>query len=241
MKLRPRFLRTAAVLLVVLSNMLVASAQQTAVESARIDRLVGLAKLWAAVKYFHPYLAYRDNIDWDGALVRTIPKVNAARNGAEYSAAVEGMLNELGDPVTHVLNASVGAAENSSLSAERQPTFRRNADGVLVVAMTKYSDFQDFVGTGERLEALKKELPTARAVVFDLRPAATPSDSERGLASYAISESGLAGVLTTVSLDMPGEREPAGATMALEVECICRREPHENDRDQCQMSHSGSV
>ncbi len=62
MKMRPRFLRTAAVLLVVLSKMLVGSAQQTAVESTRIDRLVAVAKLWAAVKYFHPYLAYRDNI-----------------------------------------------------------------------------------------------------------------------------------------------------------------------------------
>jgi C-terminal processing protease CtpA/Prc len=206
MKVRLGFLRVAAVLLVVLSNVLIGSAQQTAGESARIDRLVALAKLWAAVKYFHPHLAYRENIDWDGALVRTIPKVGAARNGAEYSAAVEGMLNELGDPVTHVLNAPVPAPAKSSSSGERQPTFRRNADGVLVVAMTNYSDFQDFVGTTKKLEALKKELPTARAVVFDLRPEATPSESEQGSASYAISASGLAGVLTTVSLDMPGER-----------------------------------
>ena len=204
MKILPRFLRTGAVLFVVLSNMLVGLAQQKAVESTRIDRLVALAKLWAAVKYFHPYLAYRDNIDWDGALVRTIPKVDAARNGAEYAAAVERMLNELGDPVTHVINPPILAS--SSSSAERQPTFRRNADGVLVVAMTNYSDFQDFGGTGEKLAALKKELPTARAVVFDLRPAVVPSESDQGLASYGISGSGLAGLLTTVSVDMPGER-----------------------------------
>ncbi|MGA7382273.1 MAG: S41 family peptidase, partial [Terriglobales bacterium] len=170
----------------------------------RIDRLVALAKLWAAVKYFHPYLAYRDNIDWDGALVRTIPKVDAARNGEEYATAVEGMLNELGDPVTHVLNASVPPSPSSS--AERQPTFRRNADGVLVVAMTNYSDFEDFGGTREKLAALKKELPTARAIIFDLRPAVAPSESDQGLASYGISGSGLAGLLTTVSVDMPGER-----------------------------------
>ena len=168
--------------------------------------MVALAKLWAAVKYFHPYLAYRDNIDWDGALVRTIPKVDAARNGAEYSAAVEGMLNELGDPVTHVLTVPAPAPENSSSPAERQPIIRKNADGVLVVTMTKYSDFQDLVGTREKLEALKKELPSVHAVVFDLRPEVTPSESEQGYTSYAISESGLAGMLTTVSLDMPGER-----------------------------------
>src|ERR1035438_6753429 len=138
MKVRFGFLRTTSVLFVVFSGMLLASAQQTSSESIRIDRLVALAKLWAAVKYFHPYLAYRDKIDWDGALVRTIPKVDAARNGAEYSAAVEGMLTELGDPVTHVINAPIPAS--SSSSAERQPNFRRNAEGVLVVAMTNYSD-----------------------------------------------------------------------------------------------------
>ena len=32
------------------------------------------AKVWGVVKYFHPYLAYRE-IDWDKALVEAIPRV----------------------------------------------------------------------------------------------------------------------------------------------------------------------
>jgi hypothetical protein len=204
MKVHSGFLRIAAVLVVVLSCIFVGLAQQTAGDSARVDRLVELAKLWAAIKYFHPYLAYRDNIDWDGALVRAIPKVNAARGRVEYAAAVEAMLNELGDPVTRVLE--VPAPANSSSSAERQPTFQRNADGILVVAMTHYSDFLDIVGTRDKLRALKKELPTASAVVFDLRTDMTPSESEQGEASYGFDTSGLAGALTSVSLELPGER-----------------------------------
>lgn len=206
MKVRPGILRAAAVLVLILSNILIGSAQKTAGESTRIDRLVALAKLWAAVKYFHPYLAYRDNIDWDGALVRAIPRVDAARNGVEYSAAVEGMLYELGDPVTRVLNVPALAPGNSSPAPERQPTFRTTADGVVVVAMTNYSDFQDYRGAAAKLGALKKELPKARAIVFDLRPSAMPSEDEHGLASDSLSLSGLAEVLTTVSLDIPGER-----------------------------------
>ena len=206
MKTRHRWLRSAGVLLVILSNIVVGSADQTAIEFHRIDRLVALAKLWAAVKYFHPYLAYRNDVDWDGVLVRTIPRVNAAQSGAEYSAAVESMLSELGDPVTRVLNVPAQAAENPQTSADRQPTFRRNVDGILVVSMTKYSDFQDFYGTREKLESLKKEIPTARAIVFDLRPEAAPSESEQGLASDALSRSGIAGALTTAPLEMPGER-----------------------------------
>jgi signal transduction histidine kinase len=43
----------------------------------------------------------------------------------EYSAAVEALLNELGDPVTHVLDIPVPAPENSLSSAEPHPTLRR--------------------------------------------------------------------------------------------------------------------
>lgn len=206
MKVRFGFLRTASVLFVVFSGMLLASAQQTSSESIRIDRLVALAKLWAAVKYFHPYLAYRDNVDWDGALLKAIPKVNAARNGAEYSAAIEDMLNALGDPVTRVLDVPAPASTSFAASLERQPTFQKNADGVLVVAMTNYSDFQDFVGTSKKFEILKKELPAARAIVFDLRPAVPPSEADQGWVSYSFSSNGLAAVLTTTSFEMPGER-----------------------------------
>jgi hypothetical protein len=71
--------------------------------SERVERLVGLCKLWGAVKYFHPYLAYRDDIDQDAALFAAIPKVSTANDASDYAAAVQGMLTALGDPVTRVI------------------------------------------------------------------------------------------------------------------------------------------
>jgi hypothetical protein len=68
-------------------------------EGARIERLAGLAKVWGAVKYFHPYLAYKE-VDWDKALVETIPKVNAAKTPQEYQAAINSMLAVLNDKNT---------------------------------------------------------------------------------------------------------------------------------------------
>jgi hypothetical protein len=183
-----------------------ARAQAAAPESGRIDRQVALAKLWAAVKFFHPYLAYRGDIDWDGALVAAIPKVNAARSGAEYSAVVEEMLETLGDPVTRVLAEPLQAGSASSTASEHQPTFQKNAAGVLVVSMTHYSELQDFVGVDAKLQALKKEIPGATGVLFDLRPDHSPSESEQGFAAYEISSSDLAAALTTVPIDLPGER-----------------------------------
>jgi hypothetical protein len=196
----------ASLLAVIVTIAPVVHAQQSSAESDRIDRLVALAKLWTAVKYFHPYLAYRSDVDWDEALVQTIPKVNAAHDGKEYSAAIEFMLEKLHDPVTRVLDTSTKSAESPASSAERQPTFRTNSDGILVVSMTRYADFADFVGRRQRLQMLKEKLPRARAVVFDLRPETPPSDFDGGNVSYAFATSGIAEDLATVSLDVPGER-----------------------------------
>ena len=72
---------------------------QTA-EDARIARLAGLARVWGTVKYFHPFLGYRD-IDWDKALIEAIPKVNAAKSPQDYQAALNQMLAVLNDKSTH--------------------------------------------------------------------------------------------------------------------------------------------
>src|SRR5262245_14433859 len=90
-----RFLRILIVLAIVCQSVW---AQKPA-EDARIARLEGLARVWGTVKYFHPYLAYRE-IDWDKALVDAIPKVNAAKTPADYEAALNQMLAVLNDKNT---------------------------------------------------------------------------------------------------------------------------------------------
>jgi C-terminal processing protease CtpA/Prc len=70
-------------------------------DSRRVERLVGLCKVWGTVRYLHPYLACKD-IDWDAALVEALPKVEAAKDENEFRAAVQAMLDRLGDPGTRV-------------------------------------------------------------------------------------------------------------------------------------------
>jgi C-terminal processing protease CtpA/Prc len=72
--------------------------------------------------------------------------------------------------------------------------------------MTNYADLTDFNGTADKLAALKRELPKAHAIVFDLRPSVMPSEEEQGMASYGISSSGLDVMFGTASLPLPGER-----------------------------------
>jgi C-terminal processing protease CtpA/Prc len=63
------------------------------------DRLIQTAKLWIAIKYFHPFLAYKA-IDWDKALVDALPNIRAAKNAQEYAAAIQSMLDVLHDRAT---------------------------------------------------------------------------------------------------------------------------------------------
>lgn len=80
---------------------LCAAGQTPAPISPETDRLVAVAKMWATVKYFHPYLANRA-IDWDKALMDALPRIRSARDTAELKAALGTMLSVLEDPLTRV-------------------------------------------------------------------------------------------------------------------------------------------
>jgi hypothetical protein len=173
-------------------------------ESKRIERLVRLCKLWGAVKYFHPYLAYRDDIDWDAALVAAIPKVSATRDAGDYAAAVQDMLAALGDPVTRV--AQREPVDTVAPPHERQPSYTFTPDGILVVTVHHYKDLSDFSGARQKIAAIKVEIPKARGVLFDLR-AATPVSYEMRMTMLIVFQSSeIASVLSSTPLTTAGER-----------------------------------
>jgi C-terminal processing protease CtpA/Prc len=95
-----------------------AAGQTASTDSPEIDRLVAVAKTWATVKYFHPYLANRP-IDWDKALLEALPGIRSARDAAEYKSAVNAMLSALGDPLTRALSPGETVALPSDLSPQR--------------------------------------------------------------------------------------------------------------------------
>ncbi len=82
------------------------------------ERLAGLGRLWGAVKFFHPFLAYKD-IDWDGALIKALPGVKAARTPTEYRSAITGMLDVLADPVTTAQPTSMSDGPSSPAACRR--------------------------------------------------------------------------------------------------------------------------
>jgi C-terminal processing protease CtpA/Prc len=153
---------------------------QTA-EKARIERLVGLAKIWGTVKYFHPYPAYRE-IDWDKALIDAIPRVNAAKTSQEYEAAVNSMLAVLGDKSTRAkIGGKDSKTENRTPAAKTEEPIRLENEVLMIDAVTVADIFrQENNRLGEFLKRSNELLPQTKAVLIDLRRAGAVDEAVSG-------------------------------------------------------------
>lgn len=136
-------------------------------EEKRIEHLNGLARIWGAVKFFHPFPAYRE-IDWDKALTDVIPKVNSAKSAEEYAAAINSMLAALGDDSTRAFTTT------EKLQKENKPNGKeslRLENGVLyydALAAARLSSHNN-EKSDEFTQDFFKLFAQAKAVVIDSR------------------------------------------------------------------------
>lgn len=155
-------------------------------DETRVERLAALGRLWGQAKFFHPYLAYGD-IDWDQALVDTIPMVEAAETAEEYRQAVEHLLSFLDDPATRVVEEEDDAEEDDGETPEpRFPEVRRLDEGFVVVAA---NDYQGMAATQKWRGGLFEEAfqvigDDARGVVLDLRRESPPGDGDSFVVAF---------------------------------------------------------
>jgi hypothetical protein len=168
--------------------------------STRIERLAALGRLWVSIRYFHPFLAYRP-IDWDSALAAAIPRANAATDRESYAAAVQVLLDALGDPLTRLRSPS---PPPSTAPHEPDPRTSWTRDSVLIVSLRNYQDFDDYFGTRERLSMVVDSIKRARRVVFDLRPTSPIEDPSAIDAIFT--DGAIAGLFTAVPLRAPDQR-----------------------------------
>jgi C-terminal processing protease CtpA/Prc len=140
------------------------------------ERLAGLCRLWGVVKFCHPYLATRE-IDWDTALIRTLPMVRDAKTPEEYKSALQSLLAYLNDPATGVDQGPGPGQEPSaaepSAPGKPQPYVERTEDGISVLVASDYGQFADGKVSWAKLftdfQAAFAEAAKSSKVVIDLR------------------------------------------------------------------------
>jgi hypothetical protein len=79
------------------------SFSQSGLTKEQVNRLAQAGKLWGYIKYYHPYLQYKD-ISWDSAFAATVPEILEAKNEDDYEKCIIKFLDVLKDPVTAVIH-----------------------------------------------------------------------------------------------------------------------------------------
>ena len=175
-----------------------------------LERLTQVGRLWGTVRYLHPYLLYRD-IDWDAALVAALPRVEAAKSREEYAAAVQGMLDALGDSATRVLPVPKETAADPEppelKKQERQapPALtRRLDDGTSVLDVAGAARSMGFRDLARSLSSVSSELAQQRAVIVDLRGGEGEDGAAGEVLAYAVGRIG--GSLVSRPCRAPSQR-----------------------------------
>jgi C-terminal processing protease CtpA/Prc len=124
-----------------------------------------LADVWCAVRYFHPWISYRAEIDWDGALIAAISNVLTADDEGAFASALGSMLEVICDPVTRVRAAGRDSERTSMKENSDFATPLHSND--LLLSFRAHGD--DFYAGMEALKALLPNLASIDRIIFDLR------------------------------------------------------------------------
>ncbi len=141
-------------------------AQTPILNPQQTKRLADAGKLWGHIKYFHPYLQYK-NIPWDSAFAAAVPDIINATDKASYAAALQQWLNILEDPMTRVISAAPAGKAFSKV--DPSPTLVTR-DSILYVTVRNLKDLDNGMQAIETLQKIPKQLSQVQYLVFDLRP-----------------------------------------------------------------------
>ncbi len=175
-----------------------AAAATTESDAEATARLVRLAEVWHAVRWFHPDVVSQAGV-WDTAYLRHVDEARAATDDAAFAQVVNAMLGEVGDAETRVVGDTSAARRSGAAAGAVILT----DDSLRVVRPVRFADATSWTPLRESLgDAFLQRVPRDAAVV-DLRGAAGQASelawTTRPLNSYELP-------LPAGTLDEPARR-----------------------------------
>ena len=137
------------------------SFSQSTLTKEQINRLADAGKVWGYLKFYHPYLQYKD-INWDSAFTDAVPLILKASSKKEYEGAIQLMFGVFNDPVTSVL-------QTPGTKDEIKPSTVVVNDSLMII--THFDDrVIDIEENGSNtISKINRYLKSIKAVIFDLR------------------------------------------------------------------------
>lgn len=180
-------------------------AQTVSLNPEQVQRLAQLSKLYGHIKYFHPYLGYR-NINWDSAFAAAAPRLIDAGSEQEQADVMQQMLDVLKDPATKVIlnnpeteNLSVGTAQDSL-------QFYFTPDSLLVVKTNNYYGFDNYVFLLQQLDTIKTWIKSAKGLLLDMRAERPIRSDVLLLWPFSFDYSAISSMLVAQPVVTPGHR-----------------------------------
>jgi C-terminal processing protease CtpA/Prc len=169
---------------IALGTFAAAAVAQQPSKAQRTDRLAALARLDAAVRYFHPSVATQAS-GWDIAFATRVLDIADAPSRLDYAARINRLLATLGDPLTQT-------------SLPREWTTRRLVNGAVMVDLRGggRASPAEAAALAKRVSIAPLEAPAQRALKYN------------GFPTNTFQSSGGYGLMWRV---IPGERFEGGA------------------------------
>ena len=134
---------------------------QQSLSSGQISRLADAGKVYGYVKYFHPFLQYKD-INWDSSFAANVKGIIDAKNREEYAAVIQRMFSSLDDKLT-----TATVIPKSDTAYKIQLTTYRIKDSILYINMNDAAYENLF--SSVQYEALQNNITKVKGVIFDRR------------------------------------------------------------------------
>ena len=156
--MRPKFL----LLLFFASSFSFAQKRLTTVQ---INRLADAGKVYGYIKYFHPFLQYKD-INWDSAFAANIEGIIDAKNKEEYAAVMQRLFSTLDDNIT-----SVTGIPKINTSYKIQLTSYRIKDSILYININDVPPlvFGSPDNAFDKVQEALQNIDKVKGIIFDMR------------------------------------------------------------------------
>jgi hypothetical protein len=131
---------------------------QTNLTKEQINRLADAGKIYGYVKYFHPWLQYK-NINWDSAFAANVEGIIKAENKYKYATVLQSLFSVLNDGLTHVVYTT-----DKGINYEAKELSYQVKDSILYIQMNDAPN-----NTFDKLQRALVNLNKVKAAIFDMR------------------------------------------------------------------------
>ncbi|MDB5279746.1 MAG: hypothetical protein JWR61_4701 [Ferruginibacter sp.] len=155
---KPHNLSKPIFLFAIFTLFFTSSFSQQSFTTEQINRIADAGKVYGYIKYFHPYLQYKD-INWDSAFVSNVQSIIDAKNKQKYAAIMQQMLSVLHDSSTCVVQRP-----KESSAYQLQETAYTIKDSILYINLNDVNDY-----SYDKIQEAYQKISHVKGIVFDMR------------------------------------------------------------------------